>query len=249
MCMIFGWMKPAIKKASDRAALLRHLARKSQAGGDKSFGLAYVKDGKGVLVRYTGAASQWLEQNTKDLERIAASEVLLGHCRWPTQGPVTKNNCHPFPIADSYSVHNGQIKNAAALHAKAGHVARGETDSEETLCYIVGQNFSPESLAEIDGYFAFGSIKKNGSQVTLACDDRARLHLAYVGEGCVWATDREILSSSLGAVGIEADVVRIQSQVLRLPGRQVTELRSRTAGPMDDTARRSLFGDELFKNH
>lgn len=247
--MIFGWMKPAIKKTSDRAGLLRHLARKSQAGGDKSFGLAHVKDGKGALVRYTGAASQWLEQNAKDLEKIAASEVLLGHCRWPTQGAVTKNNTHPFPIGDVYAVHNGQIKNGAALHAKARHVARGESDSEEALCYIVDQDFSAESLAEIEGYFAFGSIKRDGSQVTLACDDRARLHLASVGDGCVWATDREVLLSSLGAVGVEADVVRIQSQVLRLPGRQVTELKSRPSWPMDETAHRSLFGDELFKKH
>lgn len=248
--MIFGWMKPAIKKASDRAGLLRHLARKSQAGGDKSFGMAYVKDGKGTLVRYTGPASQWLEQNAKELEKIALSEVILGHCRWPTQGAITKNNTHPFSIGDSYAVHNGQIKNGAALHAKARHVARGETDSEEALCYIVGEDFSSEALAEIEGYFAFGSIKKDGSQTVLACDDRARLHLAWVGDGCVWATDLEVLRSSLAAIGVEPEGIRIQSQVIRLPGRQVTELKSRTLWPMDETASRSLFGDESFiKKH
>lgn len=246
MCMMFGFFNPAIRKSADRTRLLRHLARKSQAGGDKSFGLAYIKEGKAALARFTGPASTWLEQNGKDLERIASSAALIGHCRWPTQGEVTRLNTHPFPIGDWLVGHNGQIRNSKALHARASFVARGTTDSEEALSYIVGKAFSAESLGEIEGYYAFEALRKDGGELLLICDDHARLHLAKVGAGYVWATDADVLASSLQAIGVEAQPIRIQSQLLRLSTGECTplQMKSEPAWSIDSVSHRSLFGKD-----
>jgi predicted glutamine amidotransferase len=225
MCAIAGWFGLKLKYETDRTKLLVHLARKIQAGGDKSFGISWMKDGKGQLTKFTGAASQWLQQNIKELPAISKSSAVLMHARQPTHGNVTKTNCHPFAIGNWYAAHNGVLRNSKELMSKAMYVAAGETDSEEALCYIVGENWSAESLSKLQGYYAFEAMKKDGSQVLLIADSCARLHFAYVGDGVVWATDPDVLESSLKAVGIKAEPIKLKCQVLKMPGRTITEFK------------------------
>lgn len=217
MCALFGWYKPDLPARTDRARLLKHLARKSQARGESSFGMATVKDGKPKIVRHIGPASTWLEANKKSLEAHALSDIVVGHTRQPTKGAVTKANTHPFTIGEWAAAHNGCISNSSSLMTAALYAPRGETDSEEALCFIISADWDPEALDKITGSYAFAGVKADGSEVVLVCDSVQSLHYVRFGDGLVWATDGNVLKSSLAAVGIDAEPVKMKKQVIRIP--------------------------------
>lgn len=237
MCAIGGWFKPDFGNVNKKR-LFRHLARKMQSHGNKSFGVSSLQDGKMKTWKYTGTASTWLQQNDKELDKIANTDVLLIHTRLPTQGAVTKSNCHPFEIGSWVAAHNGCISNSDSLHNRARFVAKGETDSEEALCYVIGESFHKDSLLDIQGSFAFEAAKKDGSEVILVCDEMRSLHAVQFGAGMVWCTDEEILDSSLIAAGAPQRYVRekieaIKNKILKLPSMESTEINRpvRTYGP------------------
>lgn len=219
MCAIFGWWKPELPQGFNKGRLLRHLARKCQMYGDKSFGL-YTSSSPRDIEKHTGPASSWIQSKKKaELEAMAASKILLGHTRWPSKGAVTKANCHPFFLDPWIACHNGCISNSGDLMLKAELAPKGETDSEETLAYIVSQKWSKASLGEIRGGFAFGGIKKDLTQGILVCDDRQRLHYVKIGSGYAWCTDGAALTSSLAAAGMDItglEVKRLYGQILHL---------------------------------
>jgi hypothetical protein len=219
MCAIFGFYNPEFPRGFNRGRLLRHLARKCQVYGDKSFGL-YTSSKPRDIEKYTGSASAWIQsKKPAEIEAFAKSNILLGHTRWPSHGAVTKANCHPFFLDPWVACHNGCISNSGELMLKAKLAPKGETDSEETLAYIVSKNWSKESMGEIRGGFAFGGIKKDLTEGILVCDDRQRLHYVKLGAGYAWCTDGSALVSSLEAAGMDIsglEVKRLYGQILHL---------------------------------
>ena len=194
--------------------------------GDKSFGL-YSDVHPTKIEKYTGPASAWIQTQSKaQMSEWARSTILMGHTRWPSHGAVTKANCHPFALKPWVACHNGCISNSGELMLKATLVPKGETDSEETLAYIVSQNWSKESMREIHGGYAFCGIREDMSEGILVCDDRQRMHYARLGDGFVWCTDGQALSSSLAAAGLvgDAGVQRLSDQILHLHTGQIEEL-------------------------
>ncbi|MDX6768941.1 MAG: class II glutamine amidotransferase [Elusimicrobiota bacterium] len=217
MCAITGWHRPDFPARCDRETLLRHLIRKAQPFGDKSFGLATDLPGKDALVKYVGMPSQWLAQNSRDIGRFAKAQTLIAHARYPTQGDVVRRNCHPFKVGDWLMAHNGTLR-AERLMLRSSFVPAGETDSEAAGCWLATHGFSTASLEELEGTFAIAAMSKDGAQFVLAVDEVTSLFVARIGEGILWHKSGEALESSLRAVGIQAEVQALRSQVLRFPG-------------------------------
>ena len=217
MCAHFGWFKPAIPRGVSRTRLLRHLARKAQVHGSKGFGISTKLEPKDQPVRYTGSASQWLQQNKKELPKLAAQDVLLGHTRFPSKGEVNKANTHPFQIGKWVCAHNGTIQNSDELLEHALYVPFGETDSEEAMCYLAGHEFSVTSFELLYGSWAIVAMKRDASELIIGVDSMRSFHYAKLGDGIVWSTSRTSLESSLAAVGIRAEVKALNSKRLQLP--------------------------------
>jgi predicted glutamine amidotransferase len=217
MCRLAGWFNPEFPEGTDRARLLRHLMRKSQAGGEASFGMAIVNNGKAKAVRHVGPASTWLEAHKKDIAECSKAQVIIGHTRQPTRGAVTKANCHPFTIGEWAAAHNGMISNSSSLMEASLYVPRGETDSEEALCYIISKDWEAEAINRVLGSYAFTGAKADGSEVVLVCDSGQNLHYVRFGNGLVWATSDVVLKSSLAAVGINATPVKMSKEIIRVP--------------------------------
>jgi predicted glutamine amidotransferase len=80
------------------------------AGGDRGEG----PDGAApVLFRGTGPA--WSDLNLRELAGAVRSPLFLAHIRASTGTPVQQTNCHPFRHGRWLWVHNGVIRNFAAV--------------------------------------------------------------------------------------------------------------------------------------
>lgn len=255
MCAIFGWWKPQFPAGFKQETLFRHLARKCQMNGDKSFGVFSSKghkDGKN-LEKFAGPASMWIEQNEKavitkvggqkikspsKLSIIASSDILIGHTRWPTQGTVNTTNCHPFKLGDWVACHNGCISNSKELMGRASLIAKGETDSEEALAFIVSKNWSKEALAKINGGYAFAGARVDLTKGVLVCDGYQRLNFAKMGTGYVWCTSADWLESSLVAAGFgdtrTVGIRALRNELLHLESGELEQLTVTSSYMNDD---------------
>ena len=266
MCAIAGWWKPQFPAGFKQDVLFRHLARKCQMNGDKSFGVFSSKGHLGasgdgpLLEKFAGPASMWITQNEQagkkkvqgrdvkvpsKLAEIAKSGILLMHTRWPTHGTVNTINCHPFKIGDWIACHNGVISNSKELMGKARFIAKGETDSEEALAYVVSENWSKESMDKIHGGFAFAGIRKDLTDGILVCDGYQRLNFAKVGTGYVWCTSADWLESSLVAAGFgdtrTLGIRALRNEILHLGTGQIERLTVANT-ELDDDVQRALEG-------
>jgi len=215
-----------LPRNTDRVKLLKHLCRKAQPYGDKSVGVATLLEKPNHMLKYTGAPSQWLAQQSKLLPKLAESDAIIGHTRMPTHGAVNTINCHPFRIGDWIAAHNGVIHNSSELMLKALYIAKGETDSEEALTWLATNSFSKESFDDIRGSFAIVAMKVNGSELVLAADYGTPLYICWFGDGLVWHKCEDALRSSLIAAGIQGgfEIQCLKNQRLHLPSKKIEDL-------------------------
>jgi glucosamine 6-phosphate synthetase-like amidotransferase/phosphosugar isomerase protein len=106
MCGVFGF----VSRDGGRLSLeqLGRIAAVTEQRGPHAFGFAWI-DRRGRLKCYkqTGRITDHL-----GLLRMAAdARMLIGHCRFATQGdPADNINNHPHPADGGWIVHNGQIR-------------------------------------------------------------------------------------------------------------------------------------------
>ena len=105
MCGVFGF----VSRNQGRVDLqvLRRVAQATERRGPHAFGFAWI-DRRGRLKCYkqTGRVGDHLGL----LGMAADARMLIGHCRFATQGsPADNINNHPHPADGGWLVHNGQV--------------------------------------------------------------------------------------------------------------------------------------------
>jgi glucosamine--fructose-6-phosphate aminotransferase (isomerizing) len=176
MCGIFGVVSDTAKYTEVKAGL-ENLAYR----GYDSAGVTVAKKGFGYV------ATHKVEGHPKFLPNVdIVGHVAIGHNRWATHSPPTKDNSHPYTSMDKKIslVHNGIIENYAEVRRfleSKGFTFYSETDTEvlpNLIQYYLSQNNNDmrdamrRTAAQVVG--AFGVI--------FIHSDRAdQLHLMKLG--------------------------------------------------------------------
>jgi len=126
MCGVFGFVSRDGGKMN--LEVLGRIARATERRGPHAFGFAWI-DRRGRLKCYkqTGRITDHLGL----LTLAADARMLVGHCRWATQGSPSNNlNNHPHPADGGWIVHNGQVRHYAELVQEFDLYPVSECDSE-----------------------------------------------------------------------------------------------------------------------
>ena len=193
MCGIIGY-------AGYRQAypiLLDGLKRLEYRGYD-SAGVAIV--GSGLQVVKDKGYIAHLEETSEPVPGVLG----IGHTRWATHGPPSKENAHPHVdcAGEIALVHNGIIENHAELRErleKAGHVFRSQTDTE-TAVHLIESIYKGdleaavrEAIRGIEGSYAIAVIHAKEPDQVVAARNESPL---VIGLG----TDENFLASDIPAL-------------------------------------------------
>jgi len=193
MCGIIGY-------AGYRQAypiLLDGLKRLEYRGYD-SAGVAIV--GSGLQVVKDKGYITHLEETSEPVPGVLG----IGHTRWATHGPPSKENAHPHVdcAGEIALVHNGIIENHAELRErleKAGHVFRSQTDTE-TAVHLIESHYKGdleaavrEAIRGIEGSYAIAVIHAKEPDQVVAARNESPL---VIGLG----TDENFLASDIPAL-------------------------------------------------
>lgn len=126
MCGIYGYI--AKGKGRLNLRLIQEIALDAERRGPHAFGFAWV-DREGRLHHFKKAGR--ISDSLGLLSLAADARVLIGHCRWATQGnPEDNNNNHPFACDGGFLIHNGVVKNYDALLEEQDLWPTTDCDSE-----------------------------------------------------------------------------------------------------------------------
>jgi glucosamine 6-phosphate synthetase-like amidotransferase/phosphosugar isomerase protein len=135
MCGVFGFVSydgcgPSVKR-------LQHIAKVTMRRGPHAFGFSWI-DGQGRLRMYKqfGQITDHLDL----LEMVADARLMIGHCRYATQGAPENNlNNHPHAADGGWIVHNGMIRSYRKLVKSNGFNPVTDCDSE-VLALLIEQS-------------------------------------------------------------------------------------------------------------
>jgi glucosamine 6-phosphate synthetase-like amidotransferase/phosphosugar isomerase protein len=126
MCGVFGFVSQDGKLVNLKT--LARIAEVTERRGPHAFGFAWI-DRKGRLkcFKQTGRISDHLGL----LAMAADARLLIGHCRYATQGSPEQNiNNHPHPADGGWIVHNGRIPNYDRLVDRNNLYPSSDCDTE-----------------------------------------------------------------------------------------------------------------------
>jgi glucosamine 6-phosphate synthetase-like amidotransferase/phosphosugar isomerase protein len=108
--------------------VLARVARVTERRGPHAFGFAWIdRRGRVKCYKQTGRITDHLGL----LAMAADARMLIGHCRYATQGnPADNMNNHPHPADGGWLVHNGQVRNYDELMQTFGLYPVSACDSE-----------------------------------------------------------------------------------------------------------------------
>ena len=225
MCSLWGWFNVRFPDIESRVELLKHLARKGQTRGEDSYSAAYMNGSDVKAVRGIGPASKWLHNKPRQVARVAKSNIVLGHNRAASHGPITLANAHAFHVGRWICSHNGTMYGTSDLMVRSKFVPKGETDSEEGLCYLADQEMRPEAFALLRGSWAWSILSDDGGTLLLARNALSPLAIARVEGGLAWHSLGTALETSLQAIGIQAEVQELEPyKLLRWPDDEVSDI-------------------------
>ena len=116
--------------------------------GYDSVGIASITNGEIVIQKDQGKIAEVLEKI--NLGKIQG-KVAIGHTRWATHGPPSKENAHPHVDCKKQIsvIHNGIIENFQQLKEELlekGHVFQSDTDTE-IIPHLIEEYFEAEKLS------------------------------------------------------------------------------------------------------
>lgn len=157
MCGIFGLLESSSSGlfSSDAKIVWGMALLTSMRGADATGFIGVdVKKNQTDFMKAVGGPWEWnnWKQSDEFMKRIVNKyNVVIGHGRAATIGKNIALNAHPFKHGDITLVHNGTLRNFAALKSK--HKLNFDVDSE-AVCYLMNKIGLEETINEIDGAFA-----------------------------------------------------------------------------------------------
>jgi glucosamine 6-phosphate synthetase-like amidotransferase/phosphosugar isomerase protein len=127
MCGVFGFIANG-KGGRFDVDRMEAIAVNTQTRGRHAHGLAWI-DSRNRLRAYKAAGA--IDNNLGALDMAGDARMLIGHCRWATNGSPQENiNNHPHPCDGGWLVHNGVVFNAADLACEYELQPTSACDSE-----------------------------------------------------------------------------------------------------------------------
>lgn len=234
MCGVFGFV--AKKDHEPDLAQLERIAKTTMRRGPHAFGFAWI-DRKGRLKMFKQEGR--IVDHVGLLNMARDARMLIGHCRYATQGdPANNLNNHPHPVDGGWFVHNGVIRDYHDLIRRHGLFPVSDCDSE-VLGLLVER--SEGSLVE-RSRLAVTSTER-APLVTLAIWNRPR-RLIAVRRGNPLHIGRDRTGFYLGSLkdDLPGDVTRVEDgSILEFTRGCVEQLPLQEAG-LEESERFELLG-------